>query len=221
MLRELVSALGMVSLTATSLIAQDSVRWRWSIGGGPNYPTGHVRFYQPGSDGSRYVFDQPLITGASRHFGHVTVGASRRHPTTAITSRIDLLYNRGESPARNPAYYPPSPMWGFFAAARPALVDEMLAATYGLQWDALPTRRTSPYVLTYAGWAYSRLQWSSDPFSEQPDQATASHGHAVGVGGGIRHRVGNRELFLELRHPWVSSNVYSMGAAPLTFGIRF
>jgi len=97
MLREVASASAMVLFTATSLIAQDSVRWRWGIGGGLSYMTGKVRFYQPGSGGYRYVPDQPLITGASRYFGHVTVGASRRHPTTAITSRIDLLYNRGES----------------------------------------------------------------------------------------------------------------------------
>src|ERR687897_3386336 len=88
---------GLLLMATSALPAQDSVRWRWSVAGGITANRGHSSFFQPGSSHFRISLDQPLITGASRSLGHASIGLSRRLAGTALTPRIDVLYNRGES----------------------------------------------------------------------------------------------------------------------------
>lgn len=221
MRRQCVATLTMLLVSTSALPAQDSVRWRWSVAGGLTRNSGPGNLFQP-SQFTTFL-DRPLITGATRSLGHASLGLSRSLSATALSIRADLLYNRGESAPRDPASYPvlPSPYLGPSLNVRPALIDEMIVGTVGFQWDAMPRSRFSPYVLTSAGWTYSRLHWSEDPYSDRPDHVESSRAPVYDFGAGLRYQVGRRELFLEVRRPRSNAYVYGANILPLSLGLRF
>jgi len=202
-----------ITVTAASdVTAQEG--WRWSVVGGPTFAPNSGRFFQPGSNGITFSQSEPIVTGADHGVLHLGLDASRTIPGSSLRFRSQLLYNRRGSSPRS--WTGDDPLW----QPRPALRDEAYMISTGLDWDALPTKSWSPYLLTSVGLMQSRLSWSRDPRSNRFDETTVSHGPFVGYGTGLRIRAGQREYFAEWRrhHTW---NVYGADVAPFSFGIRF
>jgi hypothetical protein len=214
--------IGLMLTLAVAAQSQEK-KTRWSLSGGPTGfmgPNGWVS-----QDGDRmFTQDEPVITGANR--GRFNVGLGMSRPLSgSLTWRIDALYNLATSAPEphytlcDPANPPTSP---FFRCGGPraALRDDLVLGTVGLQWDAFPSSRWSPYLLTSAGVALSRLQWSRDPAASQPDETTMSRGLVLGAGLGVRFPLLRYEGFIETRRHRMS-DVYSSKFMPLSFGLRF
>jgi hypothetical protein len=154
------------------------------------------------------------IAGAVHGQYHVALGVSRQLIGSSLILRGEALYNRSVS---SPQTYTP-----FYAGmpARPALRDESYVIDAGFEWDALPTKPWSPYLLTTVGLVFNRLGWNRDPNSHRIEEQEDSFGPLVGAGAGVRVSVGKRELFAEWRRH-ATANVYGSTFAPFSLGIRF
>jgi hypothetical protein len=209
------------SSTSDSL-AQQEARWRWSLAGGPSVALINGRLV-PQSDADRYSFNlsEPIIRGAENGVFHVMLGASRPLVGSALRARAELLYNRAVSSPHPTSACQPPPFICMSDYSRPALRDESFAVDVGLEWDALPSRSWSPYLLTTGGFMNSRLGWSRDPGSAHVDDRSSTYGAFAGIGAGIRHRLGKHEYFVEYRrlHSWYS--LYGSTAVPFSIGFRF
>lgn len=222
--RVVAAVVGLLTLSAGVAMAQEK-KVRWSVSGGPsaaNGPNGYVP--QSDGSGSSFTWTGPIISGANDGRFNLGVGASRAL-TGSLKWRLDLMYNLATSGPRSDytpcdPNNPPTGPFDRCGGPRPALRDELLLGTLGFQWDALPSSRWSPYLLTTAGVALSRLQWSRDHTATQPDETTLSRGFAYGYGLGMRFPLLGREAFVETRRHR-TSHVYSSKFVPLSFGIRF
>jgi hypothetical protein len=202
--------------TAPNVAAQETQGWRWSVAGGPTVALSNGHFFQPGSDGTRFISSEPIITGGEHGIFHFALGASRRIPGSSLLFRGELLYNSSESAPR-PWLAASRPLW----YPRPALRDEAYLIGTGLEWDALPTKPWSPYLLTTLGLMHSRLGWNRDASSNRVNETTVSQGLFAGYGAGLRIRVGQREYFTEWRRIYTTYSTYGSSVAPLSLGVRF
>lgn len=208
-------ALTMAAVAASDVAAQETQGWRWSVAGGPTLAMKRGRSFQPGSSDSIFIQSEPIITGAEKGVFNFALGASRPIPGSSLLFRGELLYNRSASSPKPWAVS--SPVW----SPRPALRDEAYMISTGVEWDALPTKQWSPYLLTTAGFVHSRLGWNRDPQSNRIGETTVSDGAFVGYGTGMRLRIGRREYFAEWRRHYAWHKVYGSTVAPFSVGIRF
>jgi hypothetical protein len=99
-------------------------------------------------------------------------------------------------------------------------VDETFGLGIGTQWDALPGRRWSPYLLTTGGFMHSRLAWSRAGNTE-PDETLGTWGPFLGYGAGMRVQLWRIESFVEWRRQHLWHTLVSSRVAPLSLGIRY
>jgi hypothetical protein len=224
MSRRVVAAVVAVLTLAAGVAMAQEKKVRWSVSGGPSGAQGPSGYVPQNGSNSNFTWSDPIISGANDGRFNLGVGASR--PLSgSLKWRLDLMYNLATSGPR-PDYTPcdpNNPPTGPFercGGPRPALRDELVLGTIGLQWDAFPSARWSPYLLTTVGFALSRLQWSRDHTATQPDETTFSRGLAYGYGLGMRFPLLGREAFVESRRHR-TTHVYSSKFVPLSFGIRF
>lgn len=197
--------------------AQTAPRVRWSFSTGPTMAFQNGRFFAPDFRVCPQC-DPPIlpITGAEHGQYHFALGVSRELLGSALILRGEALYNRSvSSPNAYRMFYPTS------LPVRYALRDEVYVVDVGFEWDALPSRSWSPYLLTMVGVEFNRLGWSRDPGSAQIDEQHDSFGAIASAGAGMRVRIGKRELFTEWRRQAASRSVYGSSLAPFSFGIRF
>jgi hypothetical protein len=214
------SVLVLVAMSHVS--AQQTARWRWSLAGGPSvaFPNGRL-VPQSGNDQFQFSSTEPIIRGAEDGVFNVMLGASRPLAGSALMARVELLYNRAvSSPHPSNACLPP-PFICVTDRSRPALHDESFAADLGLQWDALPSKAWSPYLLTSLGAMNSRLGWSRDSSSGHVDQSKSTYGAFAAVGAGMRHRIGRHEYFVEYRRHYTWLSLYGSTSVPFSVGFRF
>ncbi|HEY8174198.1 MAG TPA: hypothetical protein VIF32_00770 [Gemmatimonadaceae bacterium] len=220
--RRVFFASALILVSSSEVTAQQTARWRWSLAGGPSIAFRNGRFV-PQSDGDRSSFQlsKPIIRGAEDGVFNAMLGASRSLAGSALITRVELLYNRAVSSPRPSNACPPPPFICMSDISRPALRDETFAADLGLEWDALPSRAWSPYLLTTLGVMNSRLGWSRDSTSRHVDENKSTYGAFAGVGAGVRHRIGKHEYFMEYRrhHTWYS--LYGSTSVPFSIGFRF
>ena len=197
---------------ASVTLAQEKPHVRWSLSTGPSIAI-------PGN-GVWFPYDQAEDAIAFGQHGryHAALGVSRALGGTALVFRGEALYNLSGGSHRNRRAMFPYP--GFSIFQRYALRDESYALSAGLEWDALPSKAWSPYLLTAAGWEMNRLRWSRDTTSERLEGQHDSFGILLALGGGVRVRVGKRELFSEFRRYWKAGS-YGSSFAPLSLGVRF
>lgn len=145
------AACGVIAVAFSAVEAQNPGGFRWSVATGPTMAiigTGLVC-------GNQFNCTRDnAVTGAAHGRHHLGVGVSRPIGRTALVFRADALYNVSVSSANSWTMLPP----GF--AARNALRDEWYSLGLGLQWDAMPRKLWSPYLLTSAGLAFNRLGWN-------------------------------------------------------------
>jgi hypothetical protein len=213
-------ACSLVLVSSSQVTAQQTARWRWSLAVGPSLAFRNNRRV-PQSDGDRYSFrlSEPIIRGAEDGVFNVMLGASRPLAGSALITRVELLYDRAvSSPRPHSACLPGAPLACY---ERPALRDEQFAVDLGFEWDALPGKSHSLYLLTTAGAMNSRLGWSRDPSSGHVDDSKSTYGAFAAVGAGLRNRIGKHEYFMEYRrhHMWYS--LYGSTAVPFSVGFRF
>ena len=208
-----------------ALFAQEPPATRWSLSAGPTMQYGSGQPWI--SNGTNYFVtsEDTIVTPSRNAIGHVSLGMSRAISGTALVFRADLLYahSRGGGRGFNADSSndgSPFGLWRNFNT-RPALRENTLMLGAGLQWDALPGRAWTPYLLTTAGVRYTRLGWSQDTLGTTVDRSAASWGQFVNVGGGIRINVGKREVFGEWRWYGVSHRAAGSRFVPFSFGIRF
>lgn len=197
--------------------AQTAPRVRWSLSTGPTMVLQNDRLVARDFNlcGQCNPPTYP-VSGAEHGQYHFALGVSRELLGSALIVRGEALYNRSvSSPNTYRVTRYPS------VTSRSALRDEAYVADVGLEWDALPSRSWSPYLLTMLGVEFNRLGWSRDPFSSRIDEQYDSFGAIASAGAGMRVRVGKRELFTEWRRYRASSSVYGSSLAPFSFGIRF
>lgn len=212
----------LVILIAATAEGQEK-QTRWNVAFGPSGILGHNGFVPPPGSNDAFTFQagDPIITGANQ--GRFNLGVGLTRPLAgSLQWRLDLLYILGSSaPATNylscDGTTPPELMCSW---PRAALRDELVLGTLGFQWDALPKSRWSPYLLTTAGVALSRLQWSRDHTSSVGDETTTSRGVVLGYGMGARFPLWRYEGFVETRRHR-SAHIYSSKFVPLSIGVRF
>jgi hypothetical protein len=192
--------------------AQDPGGFRWSLSTGPTMSlTGRGLVCAS----ELTCTSSNLITGAHNGRHHFGVGVSRSISGTALVVRADALYNVSVSGANSWT------MTGSRFAARNALRDEWYSLGLGLQWDALPAKPWSPYLLTSAGMAFNRIGWNeSDVMSTAIDRSQDQIGIFGALGAGMRVRVSGVELFSEVRRHY-SPTLNGSRPMPFSFGIRF
>jgi hypothetical protein len=211
----------LILVSWSKVVAQETARWRWSLAGGPSIALRNNRLVpQSGNDQFQFSLTEPIIRGADDGVFNVMLGASRPVAGSALIARVELLYNRAASSSRPSNACLPSFVC-LLNHARPALRDEAFAADVGLEWDALPSKSWSPYLVTTLGVMNSRLGWSRDPSSGRVDEGKSTYGAFAGVGAGVRHRIGKHEYFMEYRrhHTWYS--LYGSTSVPFSVGFRF
>jgi hypothetical protein len=203
-------------LFATTVSAQPAPRLRWSFSTGPTIVVENNRLYARdfiicgACDSSAYP-----ITGAKNGQYHFALGVSRELFGSSLILRGEALYSRSvSSPNTFRALSP-------FITVRSALRDEAYVADVGFEWDALPSRSWSPYLITMAGVEVNRLRWSRDPKENRLDEQHDTYGAIGSIGAGVRVRVGKREFFTEWRRQATSRSVSGSNLAPASFGIRF
>ena len=212
MTRRIVAAVGALAWAFSASEAQDPGGFRWSLSAGPTMSLtgkGLVCASEFACTPSN------LITGAHSGRHHVGVGVSRSISGTALVVRADALYNISASGANSWT------MTRSQLAARNALRDEWYSLGLGLQWDALPTKSWSPYLLTSAGLAFNRIGWNdSDVMSTSINRREDQMGLFGALGAGARVRVSAVELFSEVRRHY-SPTLNGSRPMPFSFGIRF
>ena len=155
----------MVVLAALVFIApiaesQEKPRTRLAVfaGGSVLYGSGNP-WFSPNNQFNLTSADTVVTTSGMDNIGHLGLGVSRPLGNTAIVLRGDLLLNVNGDRPPEPAPYPS------FMNVRQALRENTLLASGGLQWDALPWHRFSPYMLTSVGIRRSWISWSRDSLS--------------------------------------------------------
>jgi hypothetical protein len=204
-------------LLAPFASAQTAPRVRWSFSTGPTMVFQNERWVAPDFMlcGQCNPPTHP-ITGAEHGQYHFALGVSRELLGSALILRGEALYSRSVS---SPNSYR-STRYSFLTS-RSALRDEAYVVDVGFEWDALPSKSWSPYLLTMLGVEFNRLGWSRDPVSTRIDEQYDSFGAIASAGVGMRVRIGKRELFTEWRRQNASRSVYGSSLAPFSFGIRF
>ncbi len=215
-----------VCLTITTSVSAQTTGWRWSVAGGPSLFPESGPFAirgSPYSDQFSVMPSDTLIRGGRRGRFNLAVGASRPIPGTSLQFRAELLYNRNASTAADNGN---AGSTGDLALPqlpnlRNAIRDDAYAVAVGTQWDALPGRRWSPYLLTSVGFMHSRLSWSRGPNADRPDDLITSWGPFASYGAGVRVRFGRVEYFSEWRRQLLWHTLLSSRTVPISLGLRF
>jgi hypothetical protein len=207
-------------LSAAGSVAQDRT-WSWSIGGGPSMALANGRLFpqRHAPTGSSFTFDEPFVSAAENGEFNLLLGVARRLQGSALTARLDWLYNRATS-APKPFAWQPGPIFTTIPA-RPALLDEFHAVGLGLDWDARPGKSRAPYLLTSAGWLKSRSGWNPDSSSAVVTENVIWRSSFIAGGIGFRAPLLGRQLFVEWRRLTSLHGGVIPFAAPLTIGTRF
>ena len=207
--RSLTRALSIVLCVPELLAAQESHRaFRWTVAAGSTASFMKLRVW-PGRSGSEGI--------AGNRVGryHVAVGAALAIPRSALNARVELLYNRLGGPE---ATHFSQDAAGWHQIGHSAIRDETTGIVGSLDWRAIPEWAWTPYIVTGAGYYYSRLG-----FSRAGDQ-TVREWHArsavgINAGGGMSWRMWSYQGFAEVR--WHIGTWLGSMYAPLTFGMRF
>jgi hypothetical protein len=201
-----------------ALPAQEQARTRLSVlvggsvlyGGGNPWMSGDNDFMLSSSD--------TLVSSSGMdNIGHVGLGVSRALSNTALVLRGEVLFNQNRASPWHAAIspFPGSPNM------RQALRERTLLGGAGLQWDALPRHRMSPYLLTSAGVRASWIGWSRDSSRTSPDRTVRQIGPFVSLGGGLRLKLGRREYFTEWRWYGLPNDLAGSRFVPVSVGMRF
>jgi hypothetical protein len=203
------------SVAAVSMSgAQEAPRIRWSLAGGPSFSFGQGRPIVTRSNSFVATSADTVVLATSSAKYHVTLGASRELRGSALVARGELFYNRSlGSPAGAGQFYG--------LTTRQALREDVYGLNVGFQWDALPSKAFSPYLLTTAGVMHSRVGWSRDSSSRRVDTTSPSWGPTLAAGMGLRLRVAHREFFTEWRRYYRWHTLTGTTFVPVSFGIRF
>jgi hypothetical protein len=207
------AALVVALLGAVKLDAQQPAKWHWSLAGGPSFTLGTSFTVVRGNTLDVVTHDTVLLGDHGGKY-HAALGVSRSLGTSSLTLRGDLVYAH----IRSASGSVPTTFYGL--PARRVLGEDVFAADLGLQWDAFPTRAFSPYLLTSVGVMHSRLGWSSDSAATKPDETALGWSPTLGLGTGMRLRIGRREVFTELRTYRRGGN-HGSNISPISIGFRF
>ena len=200
----------LVSLISSEAVAQNGLQW--FVGAGPSVVS--QRGYSIlSSDPFAIQSSDTLLLGAVDGRGMALLGVARRLGGSALNLRIDVTYSRSTSPDGR-AVWP----WGLIT--RSALHEGKLGLLGGFEWNALPSSRWSPYIVTTVGAYQSRLAWNVDSTKTEANRSTRSHAVAAQVGFGIKAVLFGTNLFAESRREWWSSNWNDSRTIPLIVGIR-
>lgn len=198
---------------ASAAGAQPKAGTHWSLSAGRSVLYGSAQPWISGdNDFMLSSTDTMVQSSGMRNVGHVALGGSRTLSGSALLLRAEVLYNanRGD-PASSP-----SPTY-----LRQSLREETMLLGGGLEWDAMPSRSWSPYVLTTAGYRHTWIGWSRDPASDRVDRTVTTSGPFVSVGSGLRLGVGGREYFAEWRWYGIGHTVAGARFVPVSVGVRF